>query len=536
MKQRVTSELRKNDSGAVAATYALSLTALVAIAGVAFDYARLAGMDSELQNGADQAALAGATQLDKEDGACARATNAAIALLNNETLLANDIGERSVQINSGNVIAVADDTCTGTTGVIFWQDKAKTTPATTDETAGFIEVRVDARIAEYAFTPVVGALNSGNVDAAAMAGLGSSICKVPPLMICSPTPGAPFLAENRVGWGVKATGHGGASWAPGSFGFLEVGSGQTADLVRALAYGDANLDCSPIDGTTVEPGNAQDLFRAINTRFDIYDFSSGAGTTLGPCLGGLCPPAPNTTKDLVNTNTNFNGNNACKIGNSGWKLPTNRFSPAARDVGTETVDTLHDADGLLDAIGLTRDLCHYNSYNTACNSLTGLTGLDEDPESKFGPGNWARGDYFGLNHGTTPSALGAQNWTRYQTYLWEQGLFGTGGSPANPSPANGQRPAPVCQPASTGDIDRRLLTVAIVSNCEDINPSGSVIIEIDEWVEMFLVEPIVDDTTERANGRDQDVVYMEVVGPSTVGDDGGGGVQNVRRDVPYLVE
>ncbi len=187
MRQRVFREFRENDRGAVAATYGLSLFALVAIAGVAFDYARLAGMDSELQNGADQAALAGATQLSKEDGSCARATNAAIALLNNETLLANETGERSVQINGGTTITVANDACT-TTGITFWEDKAKTTVATTDEDANFIEVTVDARIAEYAFTPIVGALNSGNVDASAMAGLGSSICKVPPIMVCHPDP------------------------------------------------------------------------------------------------------------------------------------------------------------------------------------------------------------------------------------------------------------------------------------------------------------------------------------------------------------
>ena len=67
----------RNQQGATAALYALALPALVAVAGVGFDYARLAGMDSELQNAADQAALAGVTQLDGNDGACSRAANAA---------------------------------------------------------------------------------------------------------------------------------------------------------------------------------------------------------------------------------------------------------------------------------------------------------------------------------------------------------------------------------------------------------------------------------------------------------------------------
>ena len=73
MPRRTIQSLIRDDRGAVAVTYALSLTALVAIAGLGFDYARLVTMDSELQNGADQAALAGATQLDGKSGTCARA-------------------------------------------------------------------------------------------------------------------------------------------------------------------------------------------------------------------------------------------------------------------------------------------------------------------------------------------------------------------------------------------------------------------------------------------------------------------------------
>src|SRR5215213_7759873 len=84
------SRLIADRSGAVAATVALSLVALVAIGGVAFDYARLASLDSELQDAADQAALAAASQLDQQTGAVARATAAAQGLLANQTLMAND--------------------------------------------------------------------------------------------------------------------------------------------------------------------------------------------------------------------------------------------------------------------------------------------------------------------------------------------------------------------------------------------------------------------------------------------------------------
>ena len=89
MKRRI-GRMGGNDSGAVAPTVALSLFALIGAGGIAFDYARLASLDTELQNAADQAALAAATQLDKQSGAIARATAAANNLLSNQTLFAND--------------------------------------------------------------------------------------------------------------------------------------------------------------------------------------------------------------------------------------------------------------------------------------------------------------------------------------------------------------------------------------------------------------------------------------------------------------
>ena len=94
----------KDEKGAVAATYAIALIGLIAIAGVAFDYGRLVAIDSELQNGADQAALAGATQLDGEG--CGRRVPALATAqspprrtcLLNKTVLANDGGGNAITL------------------------------------------------------------------------------------------------------------------------------------------------------------------------------------------------------------------------------------------------------------------------------------------------------------------------------------------------------------------------------------------------------------------------------------------------------
>src|SRR5690348_2366190 len=81
--------LWRNADGAIAPLVALSLTALIAVGGIAFDYARLAGMDTELQQAADQAALAAATQLDHADDAQTRATTAIEDPTNSHRLASN---------------------------------------------------------------------------------------------------------------------------------------------------------------------------------------------------------------------------------------------------------------------------------------------------------------------------------------------------------------------------------------------------------------------------------------------------------------
>jgi Flp pilus assembly protein TadG len=516
MPGRTIQSLLRDDRGAVAVTYALSLTALVAIAGLGFDYARLVTMDSELQNGADQAALAGATQLDGKSGTCARASAAARTLVSNITILAND--------GAGTAITMANETACDAVGSIrFWQDRGKATAATSEANANFIEVVIDARVADFAFTPIVGALSSGNINAAALAGVGSSICKVPPLMICNPDPGSAFNAAGRIGWGVQVTAKGAAGWGPGDFGFLEVGSGQKADLEKALAFASTSFDCSPIDGSRPQTGNAQGLYRAMNTRFDIYDTS---GNPLGNCQTQDCPPASNVLKDLVKPNNNVNGN-ACKTHSSGWQLPNKPFSPALRNAGTETAMSLRDADAQIDAMGLTRDMCHYTSYGYACRNTTGLT------TDRFGNGNWARGDYFNKYHaGRIPGT--ASTMTRYATYKWELANGHTGTiSGSNAGSGNKQYSAPVCSSLSPGTIDRRVLSVAVVNNCSSLSGSSTPV-SVGEWVDMFLVEPMFDG---RGNSPLSDSIYMEVIGPSSVGTNGGAtGSQSVRRDVPYLVE
>ncbi|MCP5939792.1 hypothetical protein NL351_28170, partial [Klebsiella pneumoniae] len=81
-------------------------------------------------------------------------------------------------------------------------------------------VTVDSRRANYALTPIVGLLSSGDLSAQARAGLGTALCKVPPLMICPPSGTASTDWNALRGVGIRAVSNTGPNWAPGAFGFI----------------------------------------------------------------------------------------------------------------------------------------------------------------------------------------------------------------------------------------------------------------------------------------------------------------------------
>ena len=280
----------KDQSGAVAATYALALIPLIAIAGLAFDYTRLVGMDSELQNAADQAALAGASQLTRRPGSM-EAAIAAIqgGLVSNSTRFSNDGTGSTIDVN--------------TADICFYSSKANAESGTdcfTDVTrfaeAGFVQVTVETRAANFALTPIVGAI-SESLAGSAVAGLGTSLCRIPPLMICnpyesgSPTGEEPFDFDDAAGKGLLAKPGGGSQWTPGNYGYLDVGVNGATGVRQALGWDGPPGDCLSQDGVDpddpgtvdTQTGNIASGPQAINTRFDTY-------STQGCVAGGTCSP------------------------------------------------------------------------------------------------------------------------------------------------------------------------------------------------------------------------------------------------------
>jgi Flp pilus assembly protein TadG len=520
MMRRFVRKFLRSDTGSVAPTVGLSLFALIAAGGIAFDYARLAAMDTELQDAADQAALAAASQLDGESQACRRAVEAARNLVNNDTRFANDSRGVGVTIADSSVCTTDTDIVDDPNASIrFFQDKAATTPATNNSEARFVEVSVDTRKAYYALTPIVGALASGEIGAKARAGLGTALCRVPPLMICPP-PGAAVDWNTLRGHGIRAVSNSGPNWAPGAFGYIGPQDANSTQI--GLAFENPVFQCQQIEGETpVSTGAPTPAITAINTRFDIYSMSGGGGVALAPCLGSACPPALNVTKDLVRQAGSQCGiRNGHNNANDAWHLvdtAANRFFPRAK-LGTDTAMTPIDANGVIDAMGLPRDNCHYTSYGSSC----GGTG------SRFGDGVWARGDYFNKYHsGRIPA--NAATMTRYETYLWEiaNNYIPSGIS----SGTDRQEGRPVCNATVPDPLrDRRVVQVAVAGNCPDLH-GASTPVQIQKWVEMFLVEPGVA-SPGRGNGDSGNEIYLEVIGEVTPG---GSAAQLVRRDTPYLV-
>jgi Flp pilus assembly protein TadG len=484
----------------------LSLFGLIAAGGLAFDYARMAGLDSELQSAADEAALAAASQLDGTSTAITRATTAAQNLIVNQTRFAND----------GNASGLSITVPTLTFYSSYDQDADSGTATTSATAAKYVQVSVGTREAVYALTPIVAVFRSGNLSALAIAGLSSAICKVPPLMLCIPS--ETFPSTSDIGRGLRLQpGPKTGSWVPGDYGYLDFGNGASGLKTNLGANNQASNCLDNSGGISTEPGNKASVTETLNTRFDLdagKKYSCASGT------GDFCP-AENVGKDFARQETVV------------IKNKTTDPQPANPGCGAAGA-TLDDFQQNPSSKGFTRDICHVNGSCT----------------SNFGDGSWDVTSYFSANHpaDTVPSGSAA---TRYSVYKWEltdkntrlpskllnptdppeidikgaNATYTFKNNCAYPQPKNA---APLV--ASSTQKDRRLLTVAAV-DCAGLNGKGSV--KVKKWIDVFLVEPSTDRTSPYSTGKEE--IYVEIVGEATK-PGGANAFQYYGRNRPYLLK
>ena len=535
---RAMHRLMKSTRAAIAPTVALSLFALIGMGGIAFDYAHLATLDTELQQAADHAALAAATQLDRSDGAQARAAAAvqnpvATRLAANITRFANDGSDsgRTVEISSITFCSEFDDAIPST--------DAACTETEEDGDSAFVIVTTELRTANFAFTPIVAAF-SGTISASAVAGVQSSICNVAPLLVCAPNNS--FPTNEDIGKGIIMKVAGGSSWAPGNYGFLDFGAGNPAVIDALMGFG--LNGCQNTDDNETEPGN-KNATDAINTRFDVYE---GTGATNNPSAcdlstGSGCP-ALNTRKDMTLLMT-------FKKRQAGADPPPTAASvpscgaPAGGSVN-DTGEVSYETDFALNpaAKGFPRDTCHYGGTCTGGN---------------FGNASWDRDAYMAANHpgidaSTVATAQGktVDKLTRYDVYVWELANEPSGKmNPVEigvmPPPVvtgGGQKTytferkcnfakpklAPGAYPAQK---DRRILPI-VAADCTNLKGKGAA---FEDYVllrafDIFLTEPSLDRTTPGVTENKE--IYGEVVGPAETFA-GTTGFQYYSRNRPYLI-
>lgn len=510
--------------GAVAASYAIALAGLTAAIGIGYDYAQVATLDTELQNAADQAALAAATQLDGSANAITHAQTAAQNLVTNRSIMAT---------GSSNAIAM------DLQGFAFFATKADaeadTNPVTDPTKAKFVKVSVVSRQTHYALTPITGYFLSPSIAAKATAGLGSSLCKVPPILMCNPaeTTDPSFTVANYIGKGLRLIATSGNNYAPGNFGYINVGGGTSGsavqDLKQAIGWTTAPGGCVGTDSLTTKPGVSSTVTDALNTRFDIYDNNSCP-------TGGSCPPSINSVKDVVRP-TNA-GSGQCGTQGQGWQLPSPEYIP-------DSTTRLPPKNSTPQNMGHPRDICHAVSATGDC------------PNGSIGDGNWDRATYFSVNYPgfdwqtAMTTAYGTTSVTRYQVYRWEiahandvysgSNKIGDPRNVSNNGKGNGNGntlssyPTPVCQlpgvNPNTAGTDRRTFPVAVV-NCTAAGINGSTSnVPVLKYVNVFLVQPSLN-----RKYTSQSDVYVELVDNNTVGNSTAGSEQLIRHDKPYLVK
>ena len=501
---------RDDERGAVAALYAMALFGLVAIAGVGWDYGRLMAMDSELQNAADQAALAAATQLDGRSGAIARAQSAATGYLANAT---SDFVNVTRLANDGEGRPITDLTLT------FYEsyDSATDTPGdvtTDDNDARVVQVTVNGREAFYALTPVVGLISSGQIVADAVAGLESSACNVPPLMFCAPSGNNNFPTTADIGSALDLREHpqGSEDFSPGNFDLLQIEYDNVAQNNQNRTLG-LNSDFLGCTGETIltRPGSRTPETNAINTRFDIY-----ANPLSCENDGDFCPA------QLVRSNyvreVRIQGNNQ---GNN------------AVTCASATNYDLIPASSVPSGITIPEQAFPLDS----CQTL-GLAGC-----LSFGDGDWPVDQYMQAIHGVNSASapgLDANNdgqITRFEVYQWELsdssrrlsrelGRTTSGNGNNRRTTLYCSHPTPRSTPLvpSATQKDRRIVTVASV-DCTD--SGGRFPINSIRWVDLFLLGPVTGSTGSAE-------LRAEIIGPARRAD-GGSGFQTFGRNKPVLL-
>jgi Putative Flp pilus-assembly TadE/G-like len=451
-------------SGIILPYVTLMLIAIVGMAVLALDGARYMSLQTQLQNGADALALAGAAELDRLPDSEDRAVRAIRTLVANSTLFGAG-PSRNVQvadIRFFSEIPATDDA-----------PESEGALAADPTHARFVSVRVKpVSLATILPAGLFGGSNTITTGASAVAGFDQVVCQFTPLFVCNPheTDGMTYEGATATLQAAIADPtirrrlirlhqyRGANEYAAGDYGFLDAPSlgRDEAALIDALAKVRPTA-CFLQSHVNFRPGFVAAARQAFNVRFDIYEGAMSVNKNDVDYR-----PAANVRKGY--------------IGGSCSAVPANNWP-----IGSPP------------------------------NQATGLP-LDRTWPylgGRMGAGIWDFATYWQVNHsgdGRSPPmadgapASNANPPSRYQVYRYEieQGFV------ADRSPG-GESGAPACYAGDglPGAPDRRILYAALI-NCRSLglNRGARWNIPVAAFGKLFLTLPL---------SRSQTDLYVELV-------------------------
>jgi Flp pilus assembly protein TadG len=462
-------------SGVILPYVTIMLVVIVGLSVLALDGARLMSLQTQLQNGADALALAGAAELDRLPDSETRARSAIERLLTNSTLFGSGT-RRSIAVSKIEFYSrlPASDASSMSAGAL----------ATRPANARFVSVTVrPVTLPTILPAAFFGGANTITTSAFAVAGFDQVVCGVTPIYVCNPyetagmtydqaTEALQHAAANPADQGrlIRLRQHDGNAYAAADYGFLTsptLGS-DDASLIDSVAVVRPPA-CFLQRGVNFRPGVVQSVREGFNVRFDIYE-----GPMSDKYDDSNYRPAQNVRKGYVVASGD--AQNACA----------------------------------------TRRGAHW-PIGSPPNRVTGLT-LDRTWPyfGRMGEGNWDFDAYWQVNHGADagPSTMvdeGPAGTTdvpsRYRVYRYEieQGRVGD-------VSLGGESGAPACYRG--GDLsavpDRRILHAAVI-NCQSLRlvdePHSTV--PVAAFGKFFLTLPLAPAQTD---------LYVEMVGLVQPGD------------------
>jgi len=475
--------LFKSEDGTILVFWGVSFAVLFGIIALSFDIGRISATQSELQSYADHVALAAAGELDGNNDAITRATNAANSL----------ISDRQTFGSGANVLAGSSNY-----GLTFYaalpgsDTDAMNAPTADPADAAFARVEVVTQTVDLTFAAAFSTLTgnpppNNDATAVAVAGFTQFACDITPLMFCIPNPS--FSAEAAIGNMILLrSGGAGAGWGPGDFGFLDpsgfaiddegpCGGLNGANLTKCLIGAEENITrCFAQKGVETEPGQKVGIENAaFNVRFDIYAASMNSKKN-----DPNYRPAPNVIKGIVP-----NGGGMC-IGNNEAPSP--------------------------DTAGLPHDDC----FGGGC--------------TRYGDGNWTvgRANYVTVNYGGVDPHPAAT--TRYEYYLAEIAAAGGGSSSTGILSGLAETGRPMCSNNQSPDPERRVVIAAGIDCVANPINGHETDVPVKEFVELFITEPVGSD----GGSPPTFDFWVEVIGSAGGAGGGAGGTGGTFRDVVQL--